>query len=192
MRLVPVSSGRDPRPVDRDAPRTHRLQPELTCRSLVDHRSAFSRWSFCSADGFVYRARPLGRVDAAAVGHEAVLGRGPATTQLLTKLTDVPADVVIVLSGTDLISFSVRWREGSRGVAAIRRADIPPLSLPNTVRNVIAHELGHVLGLDHNADTTTLMCGRPSPCRPAVFASDSARFFPLTAGDERRIAERWP
>ena len=96
---------------------------------------------------------------------EAVFGRGPATTRLLTTLTDVPADIVIALSHTDLISFSVRWRAGSRGVVGVRRSDIPPLSLPNTVRNVIAHELGHVLGLNHNTDSTTLMCGRPTAAR---------------------------
>ena len=123
---------------------------------------------------------------------EAVFARGPATTRLLETLSNEPADIVIALSQTDLISFSVRWRAGSRGVVGIRRSDIPPLSLPNTVRNVVAHELGHVLGLDHNHDATTLMCGRPASCRPADFASDTVRFFPLTAADERHLQERWP
>jgi hypothetical protein len=123
---------------------------------------------------------------------EAMIGRGPATSRLLARLNDVPADVVIALSHTDLISFSVRWREGSKGVVGIRRSDILPLSLPNTVRNVVAHELGHVIGLDHNSDSTTLMCGRPANCRPAQFASDSARFFPLTRADEQRLRGRWP
>lgn len=123
---------------------------------------------------------------------EAVIGTGPATTRLLTTLSDVPADIVIALSQTDLISFSVRWRAKSLGVVGVRRSDIPPLSLPNTVRNVVAHEVGHVLGLNHNFDATTLMCGRPASCRPAAFASDSVRFFPLTPADERRLRERWP
>ena len=123
---------------------------------------------------------------------EAVMGRGPATTRLLEAISGMPADVVIALSQTDLISFSVRWRAGGAGAVGVRRADILPLSMPNTVRNVIAHELGHVLGLDHNADSTTLMCGRPASCRPAAFASDSVRFFPLTTADERRLRERWP
>ena len=107
--------------------------------------------------------------------------------RLRTALSGVPGDIVIALSHTDLISFSVPWRTGSKGVVGVRRSDIPPLSLPNTVRNVVAHELGHVLGLAHNADSTTLMCGRPAPCRPAVFASDTVYFFPLTTADERSL-----
>ena len=127
-----------------------------------------------------------------AASGEVSFGLGPASRKLLAATADVPADVVIVLSRTDLISFSIRWRAGSHGLVGMRRADVPPLSFPNTVRNVIAHELGHVLGLDHNSDDTTLMCGRPAPCRPIAFTSDSARFFPLTHADEQRLQKRWP
>jgi hypothetical protein len=127
-----------------------------------------------------------------AASGEAMIGGGPATPRLRSALSAVPTGIVIALSQTDLISFSVRWRPGSHGVVGLRRADVLPLSLPNTARNVVAHELGHVLGLDHNADATTLMCGRPAPCRPADFASDSLRFFPLAVADEQRLRERWP
>jgi hypothetical protein len=125
-------------------------------------------------------------------GGEVMFGGGPATAQLRASLSGVQGDIVIALSNTDLISFGMPWGAGSPGVVVIRRSDIPPLSLPNTVRNVVAHELGHVLGLRHNLDPARLMCGRPAPCRPTAFASDSAHFFPLTASDEQSLRKRWP
>ncbi len=135
------------------------------------------------------------RVPEDALRAASAAKRGPwslvAEARLRARLSDVPGDVVVALSRTDLISFSVPWRSGRKGVVGVRRSDIRPLSLPNTVRNVVAHELGHVLGLAHNRDSTTLMCGRPASCRPAVFASDRARFFPLTAVDERSLRRRW-
>ena len=38
---------------------------------------------------------------------------------------------------------------------------------------------------------TVLMCGRPAPCRPDLFASSTPRFFPLTAEDKAALRARW-
>jgi hypothetical protein len=104
----------------------------------------------------------------------------------------LPGDLIVVLSEGDFISFAARSPAGGKVLVGIKSYRRYPLTLPNVTRNVIAHELGHAIGLGHNADPTMLMCGRPAPCRPDVFQSDTERFFPLTDEEKARLVRMYP
>ena len=111
--------------------------------------------------------------------------------ELPAPLVHGAGHVNIALSGTDLVSVGYPPSNSRTGFVILRQGDIPPLSLPNVARNVVAHELGHVLGLPHNRDPTLLMCGRPAECRPAAFQSPVKRFFPLTDEEKRALVKRF-
>ena len=112
-------------------------------------------------------------------------------TPLPAELNGIKGNVIVVLSDADLVSFAESGTATRPGLVVLRRPDIPPLSLPNVQRNVVAHEMGHVLGLPHNNDPKLLMCGRPAPCRPALFESPAKRFFPLTDRELNLLATRF-
>lgn len=100
--------------------------------------------------------------------------------------------IVVVLSDAEFISHVNRLPGGQGAVAMIRNTNGPPMSLPNVPRNVIAHELGHAIGLGHNADPAMLMCGRPASCRPGLFASQTPHYFPLSAADRSKLLAMYP
>ena len=118
-----------------------------------------------------------------------VVGRGRARQP--AGFDRIAGDVVVALSSSpDITSIGINpERFGGRGLVILRPAHLAPLSLPNVGRNVAAHELGHVLGLRHNAVPGTLMCMLPAPCRPLDWQSDTVFFFPVT-DQERRLLPR--
>jgi hypothetical protein len=100
--------------------------------------------------------------------------------------------IQVVLSDGEFISNARRFADGRGAVVMIRNTNGPPMSLPNVPRNVIAHELGHAIGLPHNSDPALLMRGRPAPCRPSLFASSAAHYFPLSGEEKAKLLSMYP
>lgn len=101
------------------------------------------------------------------------------------QLEALDTDITVFFSSQRILSFAWPRAERQKFFIGIQQTTTSsPLAYPNVARNVIAHELGHVLGLEHNGRTATLMCG---PCLRLVYRSEEPRFFPLTTLDRDRL-----
>jgi putative ABC transport system substrate-binding protein len=108
------------------------------------------------------------------------------------SLKRIEGNIVVVLSEDNFISFGARWVALNKAVVAIKDYHSFPLTLPNVARNLIAQLLGFAIGLSNNADPTTLMCGRPAPCRPDRYASDHPNYLPLTEAEKADLLRMYP
>lgn len=113
---------------------------------------------------------------------------GPGEPDAPTEITDFGVPAVLLLSRQDLMSFAWPLPRHPGHFVAIEEDRTAMAINPNIARNIIAHEIGHTLGLRHNRDPTTLMCG---PCRTHELAVDRPEYMRLTERDHRRLIERY-
>ena len=104
------------------------------------------------------------------------------------EVVAIDADVVLLLSRQDLMSFAWPIPHGRGHFVAIEADRLAMAQNLNIARNIIAHEIGHSLGLVHNRDPTSLMCG---PCRTGGLGRDEPEYMRLTDADRRRLIDRY-
>lgn len=111
---------------------------------------------------------------------------GEAEPDAPRKLTGLDADIVVLLSRQDILSYT--WPlpriDPPRYLVVIRLARGLDRGDAMVSRHVVAHELGYALGLLHNDSPHTLMCG---PCQPLLSEPDETGFLPLTDAERERL-----
>jgi putative tryptophan/tyrosine transport system substrate-binding protein len=121
---------------------------------------------------------------------QAVLRREPQP-DIPSVVRALAGPIIVALSDDEFVSFAASIGPPGRVLIGISRRHAS-LAQPNVTRHLVAHELGHALGLGHNSDPATLMCGRPAPCEPQRFAAFAERYLLLTEAEKKTLLRLYP
>lgn len=116
-----------------------------------------------------------------------VLGPGLGWRQeMSTRLMRLDSNLIVVLSDIEG-AFGMPYASLQKVLIAIGGG--PDYPNRNLVRNTIAHEFGHAIGLNHNNESGALMCGGKAKC---AYAGVDSGFGPLTRFERARLREIYP
>ena len=115
--------------------------------------------------------------------------KGASGPQPPAALSELTGDIVVLLSRQPLLPFAWPLTGSPEYFVAIRTPEPGRPNDATVLRNIIAHELGHTLGLTHHRTSITLMCG---PCSSVAAADSTLEWLPLTDVDRERLRALHP
>jgi hypothetical protein len=127
-------------------------------------------------------------------GHEfeiALGNLGAGTSEFPKRIRKISDDIIVVLTTNKGHSFATYDPPSGKVLAVIGGSHF---NVWKDIVNVVAHELGHVVGLGHNSEAGGLMCGVVGYLPRCRVGGEfiSSDILPLTMSDQRQLLEMYP